>query len=115
MNGMDDISNIVGDNFLIDWINLDPKIFYKDGKPYGLIGTIVKDNITHIASTVTNIEQNYTIGMIKYIKTLYNNGKICLISGSPSRHELLKQAFSRYNFKYEHKGDIMYAYGDNNV
>ena len=106
-----EILYIAGEEYGSQWVEIQPKVYYKDGEPYGLIGTVVGDSITYIASTARNVDDDFTIGMIRDIIRYYNSGKICLISGTLSRQDLIRRGLSRFDFEFKQDGNKMYAYG----
>lgn len=109
------ISEIVGDKYVDDWLKLEPKVYYKDNKPYGLMSiTDNQDGYKYIATTCIDVNYNFTIGMIRDIIHHYNQSPICLISGTKYRHSILIEALdSKFNFRYETVGDILFAFGEN--
>lgn len=92
------------------WVSLSPKIYYKDSKPYGLIGCRCIDGVVYIASTVVSPDKPFTKSMIKEIIRLYNNYKICLITDDKDYHEHMIKSLSRYEFRYEVVDGVLYSY-----
>jgi len=115
MNYKNIISEIVGDKYVDVWLKLKPKVYYKNNKPYGLmVVSDGPDGYRSIATTCINVNYNFTIGMIRDIIYHYNESPICLISGTKDRHSTLVKALdSRFNFRYETVGDILFAFGEN--
>ena len=97
---------------ILAWAKLSPKVYYKDGKAYGLTGTVEgEDGILYVASMVEDVDAVYTIAMLKDIIRLYNARKICLITDVESKQELIHRTLNRYDFTYSYKDGIMYSTG----
>ena len=107
---VDIITQIVDDVNVEGWVKLQPKVYYKDDKPYGLLATVQVDSVTVVASTVTNPDLPFTIGMLRDIKKLNANGKICLITDVESKQELIRNTLDKYGFRYEYRDGAMLSY-----
>ncbi len=93
------------------WLLSDSELYLKDGESYGLICTIEDPyDVTHIASTVIDPSQPFTLSMLRYIRRVSKEGKICLITDHPQYHNYIQSLLSRYNMRYEVQGDVMYSY-----
>jgi len=94
------------------WADNDPKIYYKDGAPYGLIAMIDYPALpcTYIAATTTHPSHPFTLAMIKDIIKAYKAGPICIIMDDPLYHDHLRRSLLRYNMRYETVGTVLYAY-----
>ena len=80
MTSIEEIRYILnGDDSYEHWISLNPTVYYKDNKPYGLIALVEYDGILHIASTVYGVHNKFTLGMYKDIIKLNNTQKICIL------------------------------------
>ena len=107
----EDIQEIVGEMYLQDWLLLSPTVYYKDGQPYGVIGTYyAHDDVQYIASSTRNPSIPFTKNMIRDIIRLYKQHSVCLISGDKDSWGRLASALSRYHFTYTYGEDVMYAY-----
>ena len=104
-----EILYIAGEEHCSKWVELQPHVYYKDGKPYGLIGTVISDSITYIASTTTHVDNGFTIGMIRDIIRLYNNSTICLITESKDHQDLIRRSLSRFKFEFEDRNGVLYS------
>ena len=114
MNYKSEILYIVGDEVLESWLQIIPEVFYKDGKPYGLVGsTRGRDGCLYVAATVTDVDSPFTIGMIREIIRLYKNNEICLITDVESKQDLIRRSLDRYEFSYEVKDGILYSRSKN--
>mgnify|MGYP000150124500 FL=1 len=99
------------DNIKALWLLSGSALYFTYGERYGLICTIEDPyDVTYIASTVIDPAQPFTVSMLRFIKTLHDEGKICLITDHPRYHELIQSVLSRYNMRYEVQGDTMYSY-----
>lgn len=109
------IAEIVGDKHADHWFDLEPTIYYKDDKPFGLMAFIDNpaDFTRYIAATVKNIDQNFTISMLKDIIIQYEARPICLITDVASKQELIRRVLSRYDFEFHYKDNVMFSYGVN--
>ena len=97
---------------ILAWAELSPKLYYKHGEPYGLIGTTEgEDGILYIASMVGDVDSVFTNSMLKDIIRLYNTRKICLITDVESKQELIRRTLNRYDFTYSYQDGIMYSTG----
>lgn len=97
---------------ILAWVELSPKKYYKDGKLYGLVGTIRgKDDVLYIASMTVSIEEPFTKSMLRDIIKLYKKNTICLITDVKEKQELIRDTLKRYNFTYSYKNNIMYSKG----
>lgn len=94
---------------ILNWVEMNPKRYYKDGKIQGLMSTKEVDGVTYIGCMADGL---FTYNMIKDIIMLYETRVICLIVDTKSEQELIRRALSRYSFRYEYRDDIMYAIGD---
>ena len=86
-----------------DWIQLKPKVFYKDGLPYGLVA--VKGN--YIASTVTDPSLPFTRGMIRYINEINKQQDIKLVTDDKRYYYKIKDFLSKHNFEFEYRDNFM--------
>ena len=104
---------IVLDNpyHLPKWLDKSTKVYYKDGKPYGLIRCIENDGLMFIASTATHIDHPFTVGMIKDIRKMMKKQTVCLMSAEESKHEFLKEKLSRYGFEHYTEDGVLYMIG----
>lgn len=93
------------------WAEMRPKVYYKNNKPYGMMATNIIDNIVYIAATTENIDDTFTLSMIKDIIMMYKQNKICLVIDTESKQKLIRRALSRYKFTHEIKDGIMYSKG----
>jgi len=111
------IASLVKPDNVDSWITIEPDVFYKDGKPYGLIGTMNNphSNILYIAATVKDVDDPFTVGMLKSIISMYKRRRICLVTEVESKQRLIRRALDRYDFDYEYKDGMMYSYGGYNV
>lgn len=106
-----DIQEIVGEEYLTEWLLLNPIVYYKDQAPYGVIGTHhAEDNVCYIASSTRNPSIPFTKNMIRDIIRLYKQHSVCLISGDKNSWGRLASALSRYHFTYTYGEDVMYAH-----
>ena len=97
---------------ILAWATMNPKVYYKDGRPYGLIGTGEgEDGLLYVASMVEELDSVFTIAMLKDIIRLYNTRKICLITDVESKQELIRRTLNRYDFTYTYKDGVMYSTG----
>lgn len=97
---------------ILAWAVMNPRVYYKKGKPFGLIGQAEgEDGILYLACMVEDVDKVFTIEMIKDIIRLYETRTICLITDVESKQELIRKALSRYNFTYAYKDGIMYSTG----
>lgn len=105
------IAQVVGNVHVNDWFKLEPKVYYKDDKPYGLIADIDKDGIKYLSCTVSNPENAFTVGMIRDIVQHYNNGMICLITDDDDYQDLIRRSLRRYNFEFFVNDGVLFSYG----
>lgn len=105
------VSKIVGKEHSKSWIALQPKVYYKDGKPFGLIASIHENGIKYLSCAVLNPEDSFTIGMIRDIIQHYNNDTICLITDDNKYQDLIRRSLKRYKFEYVVKDGILFSYG----
>ncbi len=81
------------------WIEICPKVYYNNGVPYGLVGTIYnKENDTYyIASCTSEIELPFTKGMIRDIISYINNSNVCIIfENNGISTEKIRSSLARY-------------------
>ena len=95
-----EVLSICGKEHLEEWLVLQPKVYYKDGNPYGLMGITIKDEIKYLSSMVLSPDKPFTVGMLKDIKRMYNEGTICLITDDENYHDLIKKTLEPYGFKF---------------
>jgi len=107
-----DIQRIVGDE-VYHWLNLQPRVFYRDGLPYGLVGALhSEDGITYVAASTESPEIPFSIGMLKEIMRLNKEENICLITDDKNYIGSMKKTLQRYGFRFVVENDILYSYND---
>ncbi len=106
----DKIAMIVGKKLMPDWIAINPKIYYWDGEPYGLIGKVKSDDTIVLACTTSSPEEPFTIGMLRDIIGVYKTNDICLITDGKEYHNRIKNTLNRYGFEYViNDDDVMFS------
>ena len=95
-----ELLSICGKERLQEWLVLQPKVYYKDGYPYGLMGVTIKDEVKYLSSMVLSPDKPFTIGMLKDIKRMYNEGFICLITDDDNYHDLIRETLEPYGFEF---------------
>lgn len=106
------ITQIVGQHFAKEWIELNPKIYYKDEEPYGLVAMFEVDGVIYIASTVTHEDMPFTIGMIRDWVKVAKVKETCIITDVPSKFVQVKGFFDKIGgFSYTFKNNVMFTQG----
>ena len=112
MNYIDSIAHVVGSDKRDSWMILSPTVYYRDGMPYGLIATLVKsDGVKYVASTVSNKELPFTIGMLRDIILMYKECRICLLTDVVEKQDMIRRCLDKYKFEYKYIDEVMYSYG----
>ena len=93
-----DLVAVVGEDTAPYWELLMPKVYYKDGKPHGVIGYTQEPTLTTVYSMSLN--DIFTVGMLRDIIRLYNSSNLCLITDSPDAFEHIKKVLGRYDFAF---------------
>lgn len=94
------------------WQSLNPEVFYKDGEAYGLIATREVNGITYIASATSKPDMKFTVGMLRYIKKLYQEKDICLITEHQDYQPMIVEVLNKYEFRYQMIDNILYSYNN---
>ena len=95
---------------ILAWLEMHPKLYYKDGKIYGAMGTVEGDDgILYVAAMVEHEDSMFTIGMLKDIILLHNKRTIVLITDVESKQKLIRRALDRYGYTYRYENGIMYS------
>jgi len=94
------------------WLEIKPKVYYRDGLPYGLVGTVYNDpdDTNYIASCTSKSELPFTKGMIRDIITLIKTQNICLITDDVYYQEQIRSVLSRYNLRFEYINGVMFSF-----
>ena len=77
-----EVTSIVPDGHVDNWLRIRPLVFYRNDKPFGLIATVFDhDNSTVIINSISKDDQEFTFEMNKVIiLTVRNNTKVMLMS-----------------------------------
>jgi len=109
------IVSVIGNGysaFVIDsWMSLNPKVFYLNGVPYGLVG-IVFDPIKKlhlIASMVTSADKPFSINMLKYILEFNKHHDISWITDMPDYHQPVRRVLGKHGFEFTYENGMMYS------
>ena len=102
---IDEIKEIVGEDNYRDWVMLQPKVFYKNNKPYGLIAEI--DGL--VASTTKDPTLHFTIEMLQYLYAINAHKDITLITDNPDYFEHIKALLQPRGFKFTIKDNILFS------
>jgi hypothetical protein len=112
-NKKQDLFDIVGKDYYNDWMLLsNHKIYYKNGKPYGVIATTTDDNCTvYIASSTISQQLPFTKSMISDIILMYRQNNIMLITDhKPSQAKIASLLSDRYGFSCEYIDGVLFSY-----
>ena len=101
--------NIVGYSNLISWIRLSPKIFYKDGKPFGAIGIKLAGHTAYIASTTKDPDIPFTFSMNRYLLEINKKFDIIVITDMPEYQTTVRKWLGKHGFTFTYDGDTMYS------
>jgi hypothetical protein len=104
-NLVEEIRSIVGDAMLDTWLYTNPKVFYKNGKPYGLIGMVNN----YVASTTISPELPFTKSMIKYILDLDKEKDIILITDDHRYIDKIKSLLEKRGCVFEIKDGLLFT------
>jgi len=108
----DIVAQIVGDEYVDSWLSLNPKVYYKDNQPYGLVSMIEVNGVVYVASTAKNIEDMFTIGMLRDFVKVAKLKEVCVITDVPSKFEHIQKFFDKIgSFRYTFKDGILYSQG----
>ena len=101
----DEIAQIVPPGVLEDWIAVKPKVFYKNNKPYGLIGEV--NGL--VASTTSEPSLPFTIEMLQYLYKINEKKAITLITDDPDYFDHIMSLLQHRGFEFEVKDNILYS------
>lgn len=96
---MSDIAMVVGEEAEHLWMTLKTKIYYKDSKPYGILGLAIEDTMIVIYSMAIN-NGDFTVAMIRDIIKLYNDYNITLITDDNGSFDKIKNVLEKYGFYF---------------
>ena len=102
---IEQIEQIVPADQVIYWEMIEPKVFYKDDKPYGLVAEV--DGL--IASTTKNPSLPFTVGMLTHIYHINKTKDIIVITDDPDYFETIKTALEPRGFSFTLKDNILYS------
>jgi len=107
----DEIKQVVGEEYAPDWCRIHTKVFYKNNKPYGLVGTrgCPKEGRVLIASTTKDPEDPFTTNMYKYMLNINKRFPVTLITDMPEYQEKVRQGLAHQGFTFYYEDDIMYS------
>lgn len=94
---MTDLARLVGEDAEHLWEYLPfKKVYYKDGEPWGVLGTYLDNNLTVIFSMAN--DDMFTIGMFRDILKMYHNMDIALVTDTEEKFDYIKELLSPYDF-----------------
>ena len=108
-----DLKRIVGIPLYKDWLKLLPKLYYKDGKPHGVLATHQipeTPDITYIFCGAITPNTPFTIAMVRDIILLHSTRNVCLLSEHRPAFAHLKRSLTRYGYTFKENEGILYAY-----
>ncbi len=110
---LNEIEYIVGSINSPYWNELNPKIYYKNDLPFGLIATKYSeiDDILYLGCTTSHPDTPFSKAMLYDILSMYNKQNICLMTDHiPSQAKIASLLTKRYGFTVEYIGDVLYSY-----
>ena len=102
------------DKFINDWVQLNPKVFFKNDKPYGLIAHYFSNDTFYIASTTSEPSQPFTKEMIKWIMMLNNLNDIVIITDLPEYFDKIRKLLETRGFTITVEDGVMYSFREVN-
>ena len=114
MNDLEMIESIVGEH-APSWLTLSPKIYYKDGQPYGLVGTREVDGITYIGATSPSPEMNFTGAMLRDVLRMIRSKNVCIITDTAEYVKSMRSTLDRYNMRHVMVDGMLYSYNDKEI
>ncbi len=104
-----DVESIVGVDKSNDWLEIGALVFYKNAKPYGLIGTTYDGEHLYIASTVKDPSEPFTFEMVRYLFNLKKTTNIVLITDHEPSHAKVIKALRDHGFRLDIIGGVLYS------
>jgi len=95
------------------WLPLQPKVYFKDGVPYGLIATVYdsRSKVYYIASTTALPEQRFSVGMIRDLFKLSKSKRICLVTEQKGYREQIRSVLSSLGgFTFREDENALFSY-----
>jgi len=112
-SNLNEIEQIVSAKYAHQWHGLKPTVYYKKGKPTGLIAKfyLESEDCLYLACTTSEPDMPFTKSMLCDILSLYKQQNICLTTGHiPSQAKIASLLTKRYGFTVEYRDDVMYSY-----
>lgn len=107
-----DIEYIVAEHLVSSWVDMNPKVYYKDSFPYGLLATNEIDGVTYIAACTMYPEQQMTYSMLKEVWKMIETINMCLITDDSDYIDHMKKTLERFNMRYVVEDGILYSFND---
>ena len=99
MSYEEELESIVGEDNIHGWIVLNPTVYYKNGKPYGLISEFECNDETIILSCAK--ENGYfSLSMLKRIFEIYNSRDIVIVTDDVDSQDKIKEVLTKYGFTF---------------
>jgi len=103
--------HVVGQEHVQAWTQMEELRLYTapNSLPFGLVGTVRRDDVVHIASAVRDPAVPFTRGMLRDIIHLIRTERVVIVTDHPDYHDHIRRALIRYNMRYEVRNDILYS------
>ena len=105
MTKREEIAQVVNAEHLADWMHANPKVFYKDGEPYGLIANL--DG--YIASTTKSPELPFTQSMLKFLYEINAKQTITLVTDVEAYQDKIRAVLEPRGFICTLEHGILYS------
>jgi hypothetical protein len=108
---VEEIMDIVPPEYVLDWSLLEPVVFYKNNKPYGLIA----EHEGLVASTTSSPELHFTIEMLQYLYAINEKMDITLITDQPEYFKHITALLEPRGFTCSIENDILFSRREKNA
>ena len=93
------------------WCDLMPQVYFKNGKPYGLIAFAYgAKNTVHVATMTEHPDDPILTSMYKDILIQNKTTDIIVITDMPAYQQKVINGLRPHGFTFTYKDDIMYSY-----